>query len=229
MTVKYIKGNIFTSRAEVLVNPVNCVGVMGAGLALEFRFRYPEMYSRYLEICNNNLLKPGLLWLYKSENIRILNFPTKNNWRHPSKEKYLIDGLKKFSETYKKKEIKSIAFPLLGADKGGLKKENSLNVMMRHLNPLDLDVEIYEYDNNAYDDVFLKIKNIILSTDLDRFSSEAKIKKSVIENIIKSINENNFYQVNQLLCIDGVGVVTLEKIYSFCNKQSMTGLQGSLF
>ncbi|OUE67218.1 macro domain-containing protein [Citrobacter freundii] len=212
MTVKYIKGNIFTSRAEVLVNPVNCVGVMGAGLALEFRFRYPEMYSKYLEICNNNLLKPGLLWLYKSENIRILNFPTKNNWRHPSKEKYLIDGLKKFSETYKKKEIKSIAFPLLGADKGGLKKENSLNVMMSHLNPLDLDVEIYEYDNNAYDDVFLKIKNIILSTDLDRFSSE-----------------NNFYQVNQLLCIDGVGVVTLEKIYSFCNKKSMTGLQGSLF
>jgi O-acetyl-ADP-ribose deacetylase (regulator of RNase III) len=229
LTVEYIKGNIFTSRVEVLVNPVNCVGVMGAGLALEFRLRYPEMYSKYREICNKNLLKPGLLWLYKSENIRILNFPTKNNWKNPSKEKYLIDGLKKFTETYEEKKIKSIAFPLLGADKGGLKKEKSLDIMMHYLNPLDLEVKIYEYDDKAYDDVFFKIKSIILNTDLDHLSNETKIRRSIIDNILKSISDNNFYQVNQLLNIDEVGVVTLEKIYQFCTKQTAKGMQRNLF
>ncbi|WP_420171815.1 hypothetical protein, partial [Lelliottia nimipressuralis] len=88
---------------------------------------------------------------------------------------------------------------------------------------------IYEYDDKAYDDVFFKIKSIILNTDLDHLSNETKIRRSIIDNILKSISDNNFYQVNQLLNIDEVGVVTLEKIYQFCTKQTAKGMQRNLF
>ncbi len=224
MTVSYIKGNIFTSKADVLVNPVNCVGVMGAGLALEFRLRYPEMYSKYIEICNKNLLNTGLLWLYKGHHKQVLNFPTKNNWKNPTKEKYLIDGLRKFSETYQDKKIKSIAFPLLGADKGGLTKESSLEIMMHYLKPLSLDVEIYEYDKKAHDDMFLKIKNMILNSDLEHISKETKIRKSTVENIKEAINTGQFYQINQLLSVNGIGVATIEKIYNLYTEKAAVEL-----
>ena len=65
MTVKILTGNIWNSKAQTIVNTVNCEGVMGAGIALECRLRYPTMFERYKELCDTNLLQPGLLWLYK--------------------------------------------------------------------------------------------------------------------------------------------------------------------
>lgn len=122
--IKEISGNIFDSKREVIVNAVNCVGVMGAGIALEYRLRYPDMFSKYQIFCEDGLLDIGKIWIYgNGEPQRILNFPTKKHWKFPSKEEYLRKGLEKFVETYKEKKVQSIAFPLLGADKGGLGKE----------------------------------------------------------------------------------------------------------
>ena len=75
--LKIIKGNIFTSTANVLVNTVNCVGVMGAGIALEFRLRYPNMFLEYVALCKSHQINIGSLWLYKSEKKWI-----KDNWRN---------------------------------------------------------------------------------------------------------------------------------------------------
>lgn len=136
-------GDIFQSHAQTIVNTVNCLGVMGKGLALRFKQEYPEMYLAYNSICKQGLLEIGKLWIYKTENKWILNFPTKYDWRLPSKEEYLRMGLQKFILTYKQKKIESIAFPLLGASNGNLSSDVSLRIMQDYLKNCDIPVFIY--------------------------------------------------------------------------------------
>lgn len=136
-------GNIFESNAQTLVNTVNCVGVMGKGIALEFKQRYPHMFSDYEDLCSRQLLDIGKLWLYKTGHKWILNFPTKYDWRQPSKEEYLEQGLEKFMETYKDKKITSVAFPLLGASNGKIDPQRSLEIMRRYLDGCDIPVSVY--------------------------------------------------------------------------------------
>ena len=136
-------GNIFDSKAQTIVNTVNCMGVMGKGLALQFKKRYPEMFIAYEQLCKKQLLDIGKLWLYKTDRRWILNFPTKYDWRLPSKESYLEKGLEKFLLTYKQRGIESIAFPLLGANNGGIPPDVSLEIMKRYLKNCEIPVTIY--------------------------------------------------------------------------------------
>ena len=156
MAFRVIEGNIFTSDCQTLVNTVNCVGVMGAGIALECRLRYPQMYERYVAICEQEQLDIGKLWLYRTDTRWVLNFPTKKHWRYPSQEDYLRQGLEKLVATYAQKGIRSIAMPLLGADRGGIDSEVSLGLMQEYLatGHEDLSVEVYRYDPTARDDLF---------------------------------------------------------------------------
>lgn len=128
MAVQVITGNIFTSDRQTLVNTVNCVGIMGAGIALEFKFRYPEMFERYVNLCEEGAIDIGKLWIFKplNSNHLILNFPTKKHWRNPSKIQFLELGLAKFVETYEQRNIHSAAFPVLGASKGRIPEEAAL-------------------------------------------------------------------------------------------------------
>ncbi|MFT6506950.1 MAG: O-acetyl-ADP-ribose deacetylase (regulator of RNase III) [Colwellia polaris] len=229
MSINYIKGNIFTSNADVLVNPVNCVGVMGAGLALEFRLRYPDMFIKYADICEKKLLTPGKLWVFNGNDKRILNFPTKIDWKAKTKKEFLVKGLSKFADTYEEKRISSIAFPLLGADRGGLSHSTSLEIMLSFLEPINIDIEIYEYISTAHDDLFIDIKNLLLTTSLENLSHETGIKKHILENIYQAVQSKQYYQVNQLLSIEGVGVASLEKIFDFYNSSSKPKLQQTLF
>ncbi len=141
-------GDIFQSEAQTIVNTVNCIGVMGKGLALSFKTEYPDMFLAYTEICEKRLLDIGKLWLYKTDEKWILSFPTKYDWRLPTNEHYLELGLQKFLNTYKRKGITSIAFPLLGANNGKLDPKVSLDIMLHYLNQCDIPVSIYlKYDN----------------------------------------------------------------------------------
>lgn len=141
----YINGDMFSSPAQVLVNTVNTVGVMGKGVALTFKKIYPDMYDQYKIFCDNRQLTIGKLQLYKTPGKWILNFPTKENWRNPSKLEYIEAGLKKFSNTYKEKGIKSIAFPMLGCGNGGLDFETQVKPLMdKYLSSLD-DIDIFVY------------------------------------------------------------------------------------
>ena len=137
--------NIFDSQCQTIVNTVNCVGVMGKGLALEMKKRYPDMFEKYKDFCNKGLIDVGKLWLYKhSDEKWILNFPTKKDWRNPSEYEYIEDGMIKFVETYKERGIKTVAFPMLGCSNGGLDKDIVLQIMTKYLiKCTDLFVEIY--------------------------------------------------------------------------------------
>lgn len=142
-----IKGNVFESEAQTIVNTVNCLGVMGKGIALEYKKRYPEMFIKYKQLCDKKLFNIGQLWLYKTENKWILNFPTKLDWRNKTEIEYLELGLKKFVNEYKIKGITSIGFPLLGANNGGIDPKVSLNIMCKYLQECEIPVYIYDNQN----------------------------------------------------------------------------------
>lgn len=144
MELKYLTGDILFSKCQTLVNPVNCVGVMGKGLAFRFKKAYPNMYERYRIICKKRLLLPGKLWIYNALNgTKVLCFPTKDDWRKPSRPEWIECGLRKFVNTYKEKGITSAAFPLLGAGNGGMDKSSSMAMMGEYLSKCDIPIEIY--------------------------------------------------------------------------------------
>jgi len=142
--ITYVRTNIFESNAQMLVNTVNTVGVMGKGLAKEFKRLYPEMFKTYQKFCEEGLLTVGKLQIYKTPNKWILNFPTKANWRHPSKIEYIEHGLQKFVENYERLGIKSVAFPMLGCGNGGLSWDDEVKPLMeKYLANLPIDVYIH--------------------------------------------------------------------------------------
>lgn len=141
--IEYVHGNIFDSPAQTIVNPVNCMGAMGAGLARQFKERYPSMFEKYKQCCLNNSLMPGKLLLHKAEDHWILNFPTKDDWRDKSRISYIEDGLRKFVETYEQRGITSIAFTKLGCGLGGLDWLQVKPIMEQYLNHLPITVYLY--------------------------------------------------------------------------------------
>ncbi len=86
--ISYLTTNLFDSPAQTLVNTVNTVGVMGKGIALAFKQRYPEMYRQYRELCQAGELEVGKLFVYQAGDKIIVNFPTKKHWRSPSRIEY---------------------------------------------------------------------------------------------------------------------------------------------
>ena len=151
-SITYVDYNLFDSDAQVLVNTVNTVGVMGKGIAKEFKKRYPEMFEKYKKICKSGRFKTGELWLYNipDSNRRVLNFPTKRHWRGRSKVEYIESGLEKFVRTYEEKGIASISFPMLGSSNGGLDWETQVKPLMeKYLKDLPIEVRIHLYSPDS--------------------------------------------------------------------------------
>lgn len=147
--IHYVKGNIFESAAEALVNTVNTVGVMGKGLALQFREKFPENFRVYKEACKNNALNVGKMLVVKDSNINtgtktIINFPTKTHWRLPSEYSYIEQGLKALKDVIVFHEIKSIAIPPLGCHNGGLEWKRVRQLVEQFLADVDCEIYIYE-------------------------------------------------------------------------------------
>ncbi len=141
--IKYVEGDIFNSPAQVLVNTVNTVGVMGKGIALSFKKRYPEMFNKYRVACEKNRLTIGRLMLWYGADHWVLMFPTKENWRKPSRIEYIEKGLMTFKAKYADYNITSIAFPKLGCGNGELDWNEVKPLMEKYLDTLPIDVYVY--------------------------------------------------------------------------------------
>jgi len=142
----YRRTSVLDSPAQTLVNTVNCVGVMGKGIAKAFKDRYPEMFSAYKRICDAGLLEPGKLWLWNSSDQWVLNFPTKVHWRNPSRLEWIEMGLDKFRAEYANRSINQISFPRLGCGNGGLDWEEVRPLMEHYLAPLPINVFIHDFE-----------------------------------------------------------------------------------
>lgn len=99
----YLRTSLLESNAQTVVNTVNCVGVMGKGIAAAFKQRYPDMFRSYRKLCNEKKLAPGKLWLWQNEAQWVLNFPTKNHWRNGSRLEWIEAGLERFVQEHEKR------------------------------------------------------------------------------------------------------------------------------
>lgn len=134
--IRLVKLDIFQSQAEVIVNPVNTVGVMGKGLALQFKERYPENFEAYVNACRDGV-NVGEMMCFVERGQKIVNFPTKQDWRNPSEMSYIEDGLDTLVTVIKRNQIKSIAMPLLGCGLGGLDGKVVFELIERKLGECD--------------------------------------------------------------------------------------------
>lgn len=143
--IKIMSGDIFDTDCECIVNPVNCVGVMGKGLALEFKKRFPQYFTLYKKLCRDGQVIPGRPMKHSFPNYEkdILSFPTKDHYKNPSKLEYIAKGLQMFADNYYQLGIKSIAFPALGCGLGGLKWDDVFRLMKTYLDSLPITIEIY--------------------------------------------------------------------------------------
>ena len=122
--ITFIHGDLFESPAEVYVNPVNCIGVMGSGLAAAFKARFPNNFEIYKHACYGHQVKIGNVHIVRDSNGKglryIVNFPTKLHWKDPSKIEYVYYGLVALKAWLVREKIKSVAIPKLGCGKGKL-------------------------------------------------------------------------------------------------------------
>ncbi|MGI9228904.1 MAG: type II toxin-antitoxin system antitoxin DNA ADP-ribosyl glycohydrolase DarG [Gammaproteobacteria bacterium] len=160
--IKYKTGNIVTEDAEAIVNTVNCVGVMGRGIALEFKKAFPENFKAYAAICKRKELKPGHMFTFSTGQMAnpkyIINFPTKRHWKGNSKIEDIESGLEALSKEIKERQIRSIAIPPLGCGLGGLEWETVKQHIEQALANLE-NVQILVFEPKGSPDADKMVRN----------------------------------------------------------------------
>lgn len=217
--IQYIEGTVFNTPAKTIVNTVNCKGVMGAGLALEFKLRYPLMYEDYVTKCNENKLMIGRPSLFKiNENLLVLNFPTKNHWKDPSKLQYIEAGLAYFRENYHRVDIKAIAFPKLGTSNGGLDWKDVKVLMEKYLKDLDIDIYICLDMKEKPEGIEENMVTLFNSISLGEVKKYIKLSAKQIGILEGAQPIKRFYDLNN---INGIGTGTYEKLFKYFYRCSM--------
>lgn len=148
----FVQGDLLQAPAEALVNTVNTVGVMGKGVALQFKRAFPDNYEAYVKACERGEVQIGRIFVYDRGLLArpryIFNFPTKKHWRHPSRMAYVEEGLKDLVRVIQELGVRSVALPPLGAGNGGLPWPEVRRRIQEALEPLE-DVEILVYEPQA--------------------------------------------------------------------------------
>jgi O-acetyl-ADP-ribose deacetylase (regulator of RNase III)/uncharacterized protein YwgA len=142
--MRILVGDILKSKAQTLINTVNCVGVMGKGIALEFKNRFPDMYEDYVQRCQRGEVKPGVPYLYRPLfPPQVINFPTKDHWKSLSKLNDIEHGLRHLVEHYKEWNVASLAIPPLGCGNGQLEWRVVGPTIYRFVKDMAIPVEMY--------------------------------------------------------------------------------------
>ena len=147
--IHFVHGNMFDTKYDAYINPVNCKGVMGKGLALEFKKRYPMNFILYKDICDQGKLKPGYVYWTRdiTTNTIIINFVTKDHWKDPSRIEWIEEGCRNLKDYWLSDQniIESVAIPKLGCGLGGLKWSDVRPILIKYFNDINnMDIYIYE-------------------------------------------------------------------------------------
>ena len=222
------KVSVFNSGCDALINTVNCKGIMGAGLALEFKMRYPRLFDQYEQDCKNGYVKIGEIRKYEVDGTIILNFPTKNDWKYPSELSYIEKGLDYFCRHWKDWDVKSVAMPPLGCNNGHLDVTVVKKMIFDKLSDVGVDVIICE-DPGYPEGKEKQMLDLLKSSDIALLCKDLKIRKKQTEQLIGEISTiKRFYE---LLEIEGVGEETYRKLFNYCycnNNNSKKIIQSTL-
>lgn len=211
--IRYTDTTVFNVDVQTIVNTINCVGVMGSGLALEFKLRFPEMYEDYAQRCKRKEVKVGRPYLYRGyENPLILNFPTKNHWKYPSKVSWVEKGLQYFIENYEKGSIQSVAFPKLGTSRGGLDWQVVKPLMEKYLDRIDLEIYICLDEERKATGIEGKMVSMVNDLSNRQWFSTLSIRKTIEHNILTKLPISRFYELES---IKGVGKKSYETIFDY--------------
>lgn len=221
MPYKELSGNLFASKAEALVNTVNCVGPMGKGIALEFRRRFPEMFEAYKKVCERRELKPGSILPYRKHKPWILNFAVKNDWKHPSKEIWIEQCLDKFCKWYPQVGLKSVAFPWMGAMNGGISLETIKQITRRYLQNLDdIDIEVYTFDPNTPDGLFDRLVDLRQRLSIEEFKSATGIRKNQVEGLYELFDQTLVESLTHVVESGILGKTSLDRLYEYLSSSA---------
>mgnify|MGYP001577195931 FL=1 len=168
MPITYFENeDLFAAETDALVNPVNCAGAMGKGIAKEFKKQFPECFKPYKEACDNNLLRPGKLiyihvdvqpTLFENKRPSIILFPTKEHWRGKSKIDWIEAGLRDLRNHYQEWGIESIAMPALGCGYGQLEWPKVRELIEEYFSNEPILIQVYFSSTNKYENSKLAVK-----------------------------------------------------------------------
>ena len=217
--IKIRIGNMFNSHAQTLVNTVNCVGIMGAGIALGFKKRFPDMFEEYLHLCEGDKVELGKPYLYHSLIPPwILNFPTKNHWRSVSKLEDIVTGLEYLKVHYKDWGITSLAIPPLGCGYGQLEWRVVGPTIYKLLKDFDIPIELYAPFGTPEDELQTSYLEHVINLS-DNRTTPFRIEPSwfAIVAILESIESEPYHRP--------VGRTIFQKIAYFATESGIpTGL-----
>jgi len=150
--IRFCTGDILAADAEALVNTVNCVGVMGRGIALQFKNEFPANFEAYASACSRDEVQPGRMFVFETRRLTnpkyIVNFPTKRHWKGKSRIEDIEAGLSALASEIRKRQIRSIAIPPLGSGLGGLNWNEVRPRIIAALHDLE-DVDVIVFEPNA--------------------------------------------------------------------------------
>lgn len=216
--IEYTDTTVFNVNAQTIVNTINCIGIMGSGLALEFKLRFPEMYEDYVKRCEKKEVKIGKPYLYRNDpNLWVMNFPTKYHWKYPSKIEWIEQGLEYFVSNYKRGGITSIAFPKLGSSHGGLDWNEVKSVMEKYLKDVDIKIYICLDEKEQALGIEKLMVDILNNTKERGWVAELKINNRILTKIDESLPVNRFYKLKN---IEGIGKQSYDKLFKFFYKKA---------
>jgi len=193
--VKVLIGDLFTSKAQTLVNTVNCVGIMGKGIALQFRNRFPDMFKDYEERCKRKEVQLGRPYLYKTIfPPHILNFPTKEHWRSVTNLADIERGLDYLLIHYKEWGITSIAVPPLGCGEGQLEWRVVGPTLYRYLKKMNIPVELYAPYGTPHEELQISFLESGLSASVTQMPEPKWIQPAwvALVEIVRLIEEQTY-------------------------------------
>jgi len=174
--ITFVKGDFFDYNADIRVNTVNCVGIMGAGVALIFKNKYPQMFEEYVRACNQRLIRPGKPHVWNTpelfgDKLTIINFPTKDDWKKPSEYEYIEKGLKWLRQYLCTRENVTITIPALGCGHGGL-DWNIVKIMIeKELENLNINILVFEPASSITKDITNEICDALDKENIKHITS----------------------------------------------------------
>jgi len=208
---RYDDGTVFNAGTDAMVNTVNTAGVMGRGIALDFRLRYPEMFEDYKKRCGAGEIVTGKVCYYRLDDGKVIvNFPTKKDFRYPSQLSWIKEGLADFVKTYRDFGFRSVAFPPLGASLGKLPWEDVRPVMEHYLKMADLDAVICMNTKTEAEGIEKKMVSLF-NAGADA-ANEVNLRPGQREALEQIRPIDRFYR---LADVGGLGKKSYENLYRY--------------